>query len=360
MSACMTGTEKAAASLRTGWTTGACAAAAAKAAAHNLCGGVEVSVVEVPMPDGRRVSFPVCEQSCGGAWCRASVRKSAGDDPDVTDQARVVVTVSFCEGGDIRFVAGDGVGTVCKPGLSILPGEPAINPVPREMIRRAVREVTDKPLVIEISVPGGREMALKTFNPKLGIEGGISILGTTGVVRPFSVPAVKAALACSLDVAEASGVRSLVLVPGNIGERAARRQFRVSDEQVVHAGNEWGYILEETGRRGFGRVLILGHPGKLGKLVCGEWDTHSSRSRDALQVVARMMGDDARTCGQTTVEGLFASLSKAEKAEVGGRLACEILKAIENSFGFRGKWSVVLVNLAGEILGSAGELEAWR
>ena len=144
----------------------------------------------------------------------------------------------------MELTAGDGVGIVTKPGLSVPRGGPAINPVPRHMIREAVREVTDRGVRVIISVPGGREIAEKTFNPRLGVIGGISILGTTGIVRPFSSAALRDALKCSLDVAAANGVAAAVLVPGHIGERADRRHFHLAAEQVVEVSNEWGFMLD--------------------------------------------------------------------------------------------------------------------
>ena len=173
-----------------------------------------------------------------------------------------------------------------KPGLAIPPGEPAINPVPRRMIREAVREVTPRGVRVTISIPGGGELARKTFNPRIGIVGGLSILGTTGIVRPFSCSAIRETLRCTLNVAAAAGIRAPVFVPGHIGERAARAHFRVADEQIVEVGNEWGFVLDEALGRPFSALLILGHPGKLAKLTAGDWDTHSGRSGSALPVVA--------------------------------------------------------------------------
>ena len=185
--------------LRTGYTTGACATAAAKAAVTLLCGGAAPESVEISLPDGSRVRFPVVSCRFEGGTARASVCKDAGDDPDVTHQATVRVAVAFADGEDVRFVAGEGVGTVTKPGLSVPPGEPAINPAPRRMIRQAIREVTARGVQVTVSIPGGCELATRTFNPRLGIEGGLSIIGTTGIVKPFSAPALTASLACALD-----------------------------------------------------------------------------------------------------------------------------------------------------------------
>ena len=167
--------------LRTGYTTGACAAAAAKAAATFLCQATAPAEVEIGLPDGTRVRFPVLHCRNGNAGCEAAVRKDAGDDPDVTDKACVIATVAFVEGNEILFAAGEGVGTVTKPGLSIPPGEPAINPAPRQMIRNSIREVTHRAVKVTLSVPGGCELAARTFNPRLGVVGGARHAGIVGL-----------------------------------------------------------------------------------------------------------------------------------------------------------------------------------
>ncbi|HEG44215.1 MAG TPA: cobalt-precorrin-5B (C(1))-methyltransferase, partial [Phycisphaerales bacterium] len=180
--------------LRDGFTTGTCAAAAAKAAAMVLCGQTDITTVDVALPDGSFAELGILQAKTVAQAGIASVRKDAGDDPDVTDKVIVEVTVKFNDGRDIVFEAGAGVGTVTKPGLQIAVGEPAINPVPREMITGAVRSVTDKGAVVTVSIAGGEEIAKKTFNPRLGIVGGLSVIGTSGKVRPFSCPALRSAL----------------------------------------------------------------------------------------------------------------------------------------------------------------------
>ena len=346
--------------LRTGFTTGACAAAAAKAAAMKLCGAGDVAAVEIPFPDGTRMSFPVLYARSAGSGSEAAVRKFAGDDPDVTDGSLVVAAVAFAPGADVAFAAAEGVGTVTKPGLQIAPGEPAINPGPRKMIREAVREVTGDGVRVTISIPGGRELAARTFNPRLGVEGGLSILGTTGRVRPFSVPALRDALACALDVAWACGVRAPVLVPGNIGERAARRHFALTAEQVIHVSNEWGFMLERVALGSWDRLLVVGHPGKLAKLAEGQWDTHSSRSRAAGGAVARVASSlgIALSLDSRTVEGIFQSLDKPAGERLGSALAAEVRRAIQARQPH--PVAVALVNMNGDLLGADGEVSSWR
>jgi cobalt-precorrin-5B (C1)-methyltransferase len=348
--------------LRTGYTTGTCAAAAAKAAVSLLCRETAPAKVEISLPDGTRETFPVLHSRRAGHACEAAIRKDAGDDPDVTDKAAIIASVEFIEGIEVIFAAGDGVGTVTKPGLALPPGEPAINPVPRQMIRSAIREVTDRGVRVTISVPGGRELAARTFNPRLGVVGGISIIGTSGRVRPFSSAALRDALKCSLDVAAANGVRAPVLVPGNIGERAARKNFRLAPEQVIQVSNQWGFMLELTSQRDFPRFMIVGHPGKLAKLVEGHWDTHSSQSPSAVPIVARLAETTfARSMPEcATVEAIFDNLSAVEQQKLAEALATKIRRSIGERLASRQEIAVVLINLTGKILGQCGDMTTWQ
>jgi cobalt-precorrin-5B (C1)-methyltransferase len=348
--------------LRSGFTTGACAAAAAKAGMLLLVGNPAPTEVEIRLPNGDCIKLvpAFVRKTTDGA--EAGVRKDAGDDPDVTDGVVVIASVAWADGQDVEFAAGVGVGTVTKPGLQIPPGEPAINPGPRAMIRQAVREVTDRGVKVVISVPGGGQIAKKTFNPRLGVVGGISILGTTGIVRPYSNQALRDALKCSLDVAAASGVTAPVLAPGNIGRRAAELHFRVLAEQVVEVSNEWGFMLDCAAGYSFARILVLGHPGKLAKLCDGQWDTHSSKSGSAVPVVARLYEEMLeRTPPEvTTVEGLFDALSPEDRGLLANGLAVKLRDTIYRRLESRIDVSTALVNMHGDILGSDGDLSAWR
>lgn len=343
--------------LRGGYTTGTCAAAASKAAVLTLLGHQIGPQVEVGLPDGTRLGMSLLFARDG----RAAVRKDAGDDPDISHGASIEATVAWADDGDVAFRAGPGVGTVTRTGLSIPPGEPAINPVPRQMIQAAVREATDRPVVVTISIPGGVELAEKTFNPRLGILGGLSILGTSGRVRPYSCSAFRESLNCALKVAFSEGVLCPVLVPGNIGMKAARKNFPVGPTQVIELGNEWGVVIELCRQHPFESLMALGHPGKLAKLAAGAWDTHSSRSRSAVPVVTRvgrgLVGD--RLPDDTTVEGLFAGLDPADRSLVGDRMALHVRRALSRRLRGTIEVGVVLVNLAGDILGSSGDLTPW-
>lgn len=347
--------------LRTGYTTGACAAAAAKAAASLLVDGRRAAAVSITLREGETASFPIVSVEAGNGWARASVKKFAGDDPDVTDGVTVAVTVQKASSPGVAFEAGEGVGRVTKAGLSVPPGEPAINPGPRRMIEAAVREVTSEGLTVRISIPGGEELAKRTFNPRLGVVGGLSILGTTGRVHPYSSSALKSALTCALDVAAAAGVNGPVLVPGHIGEQAARRHFTLGQDQVIQVSNEWGYMLDQARERDFSALLVLGHPGKLTKLAGGQWDTHSSRSGSAVPLVAKraekLLGADLS--GHATVEGQLAALPGDQRKQLAGAIASRVRSAVEERTQKRFGVAVLLINLKGDILGESGDVTPW-
>ena len=287
--------------LRTGWTTGTCASAAAKAAAIGLWTGVRPPTVEVELPDGQRVTFPVEAGPSGQPW-EAVVVKDAGDDPDCTDGARMTASVAFAEGAaaggdagrehDLR--AGDGIGTVTLPGLGLPVGAPAINPVPRKMINAALAEVTDRPLVVTFSVPGGQAMAQKTTNERLGIVGGISILGTTGIVKPFSTASYRASVVQQIDVAAAQGHDMVLLATGSRSEtHALRRWPQIPPVCVVEVGDFTGIALRHAAGAGMHRAVFVGMAGKITKLAAGVMMTHFHRSKvdtELLAEVARETG----------------------------------------------------------------------
>ena len=268
----------------------------------------------------------------------------------------------MAERGGVDARRGNGVGKVTLPGLSTAPGEPAINPVPRQMILDAVREITDRGLQVTISIPGGLELAEKTFNPRLGIKGGLSILGTSGIVRPFSATALRDALRCALNVAVACNVKSPVFVPGRIGEKAARRHLRLVPEQLIEVSNEWGFVLDEAAKYDFSRLLVLGHPGKLAKLAMGQWDTHSSRSASAVPWVSGLAKE---TLGRTfeeakTVEGIFALLQATDRKSLADQLSARIRRAVSNRLQERFRVATALVDMKGEILGLDGDVSEWQ
>jgi len=329
-----------------------------------LAGGAAPGEVDLCLPSGQPVRLPILyvQSRENPPSTTAAVRKDAGDDPDVTDGLEVRATLSWDDTTEATFVAGEGVGTVTKPGLQVPPGEPAINPMPRQMILGAIREVTHRGVRVEISVPGGREIAAKTFNPRLGIVGGLSILGTTGIVRPYCTRALHDALRCTLDVAAACHVTAPVLAPGNVGARAARRHFSLRDEQLIEVGNAWGFVVDLLPERAFAALLLVGHPGKLAKLAAGHWDTHSARSDQATlylgQLWAEVLGHPAPD--GTTAEGVFAGLRPQEKKTLADELAGRVRAAVAGRLSNHLPVAVFLVNMAGECLGSDGDFAPWQ
>jgi cobalt-precorrin-5B (C1)-methyltransferase len=348
--------------LNDGYSTGSCAAGAAKAAMLLLDGEQSGTAVEIPLPSGERLSLPLLYARRTEQGAEAAIRKDGGDDPDVTSGLTVIAGVQPIGGEEIEYCAGDGVGTVTLAGLSLPVGEPAINPGPRKMIAAALREASNRGCRITISIPGGKEVAEKTFNPRLGIVGGLSVLGTTGRVRAFSLEAMRQSLLCGLDVAVAAGITDPVFVPGNIGEKAARKYLKLKPLQVVDVGNEWGVMIDHAREKSVPRLMAVGHPGKLAKLWLGDWDTHSSRSRSAPEPVRELAMDlTGRVLPMLpTVEGVFATLHEQERVCVAKELCFRVCVAIEERMATSCKVCVGIVNMAGEWLGSSGEIAPWQ
>jgi cobalt-precorrin-5B (C1)-methyltransferase len=272
--------------LRTGWTTGTCAAAAAKAATRALLTGEPQDRVEVKLPkkgDERRVSFEVERCEVGGSWTEAVVVKDAGDDPDVTHGAHLTARVSWREEPGLELDRGEGVGAVTKAGLGLPVGGAAINEVPRRMISYSVEEVLDpraRGVRVVISVPGGEKMAEKTTNARLGIVGGISILGTTGIVRPFSTAAWAASVIQAINVMGAQGYETFVLSTGGLTEKAAMRLLPDLEEVCfIEVGDFTGQAIKQALKNGLERGFLVGMAGKLAKLAAGVMMTHWTRSK---------------------------------------------------------------------------------
>jgi len=288
--------------LRTGWTTGICAAAAAKAAAEALVSGEAQEEVEIQLPrkgEEKRVRFAVERCAVGEAWAEAVVVKDAGDDPDVTHGAHLTARVSWREGVGIELDRGEGVGAVTKPGLGLTVGGPAINDVPRRMISYSIEEVLDteeRGVLVVISVPNGQEMAEKTTNPRLGIVGGISILGTTGIVRPFSTASWRASVGQAVNVIGAQGYNTLVLSTGGLTEKAAMRLLPDLEEVCfIEVGDFTGHALKGAIKNNVERVFFVGMVGKLTKLAAGIMMTHWTRSKvdnDLLADITAKTGGD--------------------------------------------------------------------
>ncbi len=285
--------------LRRGWTTGACAAAAAKSACSALISGRFLDPVQITLPKGETPEFDVFQCERGAGWAKACIVKDAGDDPDVTHRAVICAKVSHGSGG-LRFFAGEGVGTVTKPGLPLAVGEPAINPVPRLMIDAAITDILDghaPNFDVEISVINGEELAKSTWNGRLGILGGLSILGTTGIVRPFSCSAWIASIHRGIDVARATGRDHVIAATGSTSETAARQVYGMDQEDCLDMGDFVGGVLKYLKRHPIKRITLAGGIGKFTKLAQGARDLHSGRSQvdfAALGELADSLGFDGK------------------------------------------------------------------
>lgn len=264
--------------LRAGYTTGTCAAAAACAATRLLYENKEETTVDVDTPAGILLTLPLALQEQGDGWARAGVVKDAGDDPDVTHKVLVVAEARPLSAEKITIDGGEGVGRVTKRGLALPVGAAAINPGPMTQILQAVKQVLPpkKGVAITILVPQGAKLAKRTLNPELGIIGGISILGTTGIVEPMSSDAFKRSLAPQIDVALAAGHKRLVLTPGKMGKKNAQAQLGVEADAVVVTSNFIGYMLTSCAAKQVPEVLLFGHIGKLAKVAAGIAQTHSA------------------------------------------------------------------------------------
>lgn len=341
--------------LRRGWTTGACATAAVKAALMRLWGGAFPDAVTITLPRGEEPCFAIAHTATGDGWAEAGIVKDAGDDPDVTHGALIVARVAPSTGG-VVFRAGDGVGQVTKPGLPIAVGEPAINPVPRQMMIWAVEhlaaEYGQAPDVdITISVPGGAALADKTWNPRLGIVGGISILGTTGIVRPFSCAAWIASIHRGVDVARASGLAHVAGCTGATSERVVQTLHDLPDHAMLDMGDFAGGLLKYLRRHPVPRLTIGGGIGKITKLAQGALDLHSKRSQVDFSALAHRLGV-ARVADMNTALQVYEEVGKIyPKAMAEDALAVirDTLRAAPVTV------DVVVIDRAGNIIGRAGE-----
>ncbi|MCB1387306.1 MAG: cobalt-precorrin-5B (C(1))-methyltransferase [Nitratireductor sp.] len=271
--------------LRRGWTTGACATAATKAALTALLTGRFPDPVSITLPRGETPAFALARETLEAGRATAAIIKDAGDDPDVTHGALVTVTVARGKPGTgITFHAGKGVGTVTKPGLPIAPGEAAINPVPRRMMREVAETLCAEhaiapDIAITIAVPGGEEMARHTWNPRLGIVGGISILGTTGIVHPFSCSAWIHSIHRGIDVCRANGLHHALAATGSTSEDAANAIYKLPLEALLDMGDFAGGVLKYLRQNPIDRLTLAGGFAKFAKLANGAMDLHSGRSQ---------------------------------------------------------------------------------
>ena len=284
--------------LRFGYTTGSCAAAASKAAARMLLEGSREESVELMTPKGILLNLPVEEITAGEGFVSCAVRKDSGDDPDITNGILIFSKVEFSKTAGITLEGGFGVGRVTKPGLECPVGAPAINRVPREMITAAVRAMQEESgnsagLKVTISIPEGERLAKRTFNPRLGIVGGLSVLGTSGIVEPMSEAALVDTIRVEMTQLAASGRKMAVITPGNYGEDFMKEVLHADLSGAVKCSNFVGETLDMAGEFGFQKVLLIGHIGKFVKLAAGIMNTHSRYADGRMEV----MGVHAALCG---------------------------------------------------------------
>ncbi|MGE3539592.1 MAG: cobalt-precorrin-5B (C(1))-methyltransferase [Candidatus Tectimicrobiota bacterium] len=352
------------ATLRSGYTTGACATAAAKGALQALIAQQCLAETTIRLPAGQEVTFRLHTCSYSSHEGSSSVIKDAGDDPDVTHQAEICARVTWCQQPGVHFTPGTGVGVVTKKGLPVPVGEPAINPVPRQMLLETVQailaDVPDAPpgVTVEISVPRGAELAKKTLNPRLGIVGGISILGTTGIVVPYSTAAWEASVVQNIDVAVAQQCEHLVFIVGGRGERFAQRLFTLPEIGFVQIGDFFGLALRHAAAAGAARVTLASMVGKLAKFAAGHDSVHSRESAQDFHFLAAL----AQRAGAHAT--LLAQVQSANTAqEVSELLAAAGVSAFHDLV-CQAAWTyamsltqqaypleIVMLGRAGEVLG---------
>ena len=349
--------------LRRGWTTGACATAATAAAYTALLTGGFPDPVTIRLPKGQTPSFPLAKRALDKDTALAGIIKDAGDDPDVTHQALVLARVRpGAPGSGVTFAAGEGVGTVTRPGLQLAVGEPAINPAPRRMMTETVQEIAEQhsarpDLVIEVSIPGGAALAKKTLNGRLGIEGGLSVLGTTGIVIPYSCSSWIHSIHRGIDVARATGLAHLAAATGSTSEAAVQKLYGLPEAALLDMGDFAGGTLKYLRDHPVERLTLAGGFGKFCKLAQGALDLHSGRSRVDIEDLAGCLAELGAG------EGLLADVRQAETAArvlelaqdsglpLAARIAERARQMAEAQLDGRVSVEVVLFGRKGEILG---------
>ena len=325
--------------LRSGFTTGSCAAAAAKAAAWMLLAGTEKSNISIITPKGAAFDAEILEIKRTADSVKCAVRKDGGDDPDVTTGALIFAEVSLSDENGIRLDGGEGVGRVTRPGLDQPVGEAAINSVPRAMIKQEVAQVAeaygyDGGFDVIISVPGGDAIAARTFNPRLGIEGGISIIGTSGVVEPMSEQAILDTIRVELRQQKAEGCKAAFISPGNYGLDFMKETYGMDLDRSVKCSNYIGLTVDMIKELGFESMLLTGHAGKLVKVAGGIMNTHSREADCRMEIIAAAAAKEGADTGLIlgileclTTEEAFAKLREAD-SQLAERTAERLMSGI--------------------------------
>jgi cobalt-precorrin-5B (C1)-methyltransferase len=332
--------------VRYGWTTGACATAATKAAYAALRTGEFPDPVEIVLPKGQKPAFALAVEALTETSAMAGIVKDAGDDPDVTHGALIRSTVRYGpKGSGTTFKAGPGVGTITKKGLPLDVGEPAINPIPRKMMREAVDNAD---IEVEIGVDNGEELARKTWNPRLGILGGLSILGTTGIVVPYSCSAWIDSIRRGIDVARAAGRQHVAGSTGSTSEQVVAALYDLPEDALLDMGDFAGAVLKYLRRHPVPRLTIAGGIGKLAKLAAGHLDLHSQRSQVDFAFLAALAGDERLRAANTALDALRINPA------LGDLVAAQAKATAEGVLGGAPiSVDVVVIDRAGMIVGRA-------
>ena len=352
--------------LRKGWTTGACATAAAAAAFEALLTGRFPDPVGIVLPKGERPSFPLSRSKLESGSATAGVIKDAGDDPDVTHGAEVIVTVAKADAGSgVVFRAGDGIGTVTRPGLPLAVGEPAINPGPRKMMEAVIRALAAEhdaapDVAITVSIPGGQALAEKTLNGRLGIVGGLSVLGTTGVVVPYSCSSWISGIHSGIDIARAAGIEHVAGATGSTSEAAVQKMYGLPEIALIDMGDFAGGMLKYLRRHPVPWVTIGGGFGKLSKLAQGALDLHAQRSRidmDALATLFQEAGADADLAGKVPTANTALEVlewARARGIPLGDAVARRAREVALATLAGGSKVDVAVFDREGALVGHAG------
>ena len=347
--------------LRCGWTTGSCATACVTAAATRLLNRQVLTVVNISLPKGKNADFNIVHHALSEKVHRCSTIKDAGDDPDITHGARIIVDLELIPQPTVVFKAGPGVGVVSKPGLPLAIGEPAINPVPRRMITEHLHAIAQKTdytggFTVTIAIENGEQLALKTMNPRLGIIGGLSILGTTGIVRPFSCGAYIASIYQGVDVAFANGFRHLGASTGNISEQTLKNQIPFEDTALIEMGDFIGALFKQIKKYPIEKLSLCGGVGKMSKLADGHLDLHSSRSQINFQQLAQMaakLGASSKlltAIEQANTTAQVIECCQQQGIDICAEIAKKALQTCQDELGRRISLELWLVDRKGEIL----------
>ncbi|HIO93489.1 MAG TPA: cobalt-precorrin-5B (C(1))-methyltransferase [Leucothrix mucor] len=353
--------------LRHGYTTGACATVTSLAAARLLFNLPAIKQCSITLPKGQNVEFELQDCKLTSKGATASTIKDAGDDPDVTHQALIISLVALSPEKGVQFYAGDGVGTVTRDGLSIPPNQPAINPVPRLMIQQHLEQLALEQdyqggFSVTISVKDGAQLALKTMNPRLGIVGGLSILGTTGIVRPFSCSAYIASIHQGIDVAHANNIQHIAACTGSSSEAMILTKYALQEMALIEMGDFVGAVLKHLKRVPIPQLSVVGGFGKISKLAAGHLDLHSRKSSINLEFLAKLAAEKGANANlqqrivqsNTSVEAL--QHCQQENVDLGDAV-CELaLQKVNTIIPQNIACEVWAINRAGEAVGRAGKL----